>query len=399
MVGPERLWASDMTDKILNAPLEIVDSEAQSVDLSLIEPMTLSFGVFPTRPSGWLKLTCEANSQQVVGCGEGATLPKAVFTDDSGENIAQNMNELVQAAVDSSPHTLGGALEAVQTYGFADGKHYPTARLATEVALLDAGTKAYDISMKELIGIPPHITEVPYGKSIGGADREAILRQAEEALANNAQKIKIKISPDLFEDVMAAIDTLKLERPNVDLMVDANGGFDPNDSDHRMMLQRLDAQGLIMMEEPVSRVGDTRGLDAVRALRQALPNLVTPICLDDCLRTLEDCQVAIRENLADVINIKPGRIGSFIRSLQLADFALSHSAEVMVGGMLEGTPGRRVTTLLGAYCLHRGFTIPGDLSLAQERLKSDLVDPSEQLKLSENGNILLPVGNGWGSAS
>ncbi|HUC89281.1 MAG TPA: enolase C-terminal domain-like protein [Patescibacteria group bacterium] len=383
-------------NEILNAPLEVAAAYAQAVELSLTEPMTLSFGTFPSRPSGWLSLVCEVNGESAVGYGEGATLPQPVFTEDCGGNIAGNMSELVHAIVDSPETTVNGALQAIQEHRFADGKHYPTARLATEMAVLDAGTKAYQTSVKELIGVPDGIAEVPYGKSIGGASKSDILRQAEEALGNNARKIKIKVSPGLFGDVMCAIDTLKQEHPGIDIMVDANGGFDPANADHLVMLKGLDGQGLIMIEEPVSRVGSMRGLDAVRALRRSLPHLSTAICLDDCLQTQQDCQTALEEGLAEVINIKPGRIGSFMRSLDLADLAVAKGAEVMVGGMLEGTPGRCMTTLLGAYCLYRGFTVPGDLSLAQERLASDLVNTDKQLKLSPNGGIILPSGLGWG---
>ncbi len=382
--------------EILNAPLNVTAADAQAVELNLTEPMTLSFGTFPSRPSGWLALKCEVDGEPAIGYGEGATLPQPVFTDDCGSNIADNMSELVNAIAGLPEATVSGALQAVQTHRFADGGHYPTARLATEMAVLDASTKAYQTSVKELIGVPASITEVPYGKSIGGACTGDILRQAEAALENNARKIKIKVSPGLYGDVMGAIDALRQEHPGIDIMVDANGGFDPANAEHLAMLEGLDSQRLMMIEEPVSRVGNLRGLDAVRALRRALPNLSTAVCLDDCLRTQQDCQTALEEGLAEVINIKPGRIGSFMRSLGLARVAAERGAEVMVGGMLEGTPGRHMTTLLGAYCLHRGFTVPGDLSLAQERLSSDLVTPDKQLRLGPNGGIVLPDGLGWG---
>jgi hypothetical protein len=85
-----------------------------------------------------------------------------------------------------------------------------------------------------------------------------------------------------------------------------------------------------------------------------------------------------------------------MKSLDLVKFAASHNVQVMVGGMLEGTPGRCMTTLLGAFCLHNGFTVPGDLSLAQARLSDDLVSPDRQLQLNDTGEIVLPRSHGWG---
>jgi o-succinylbenzoate synthase len=396
MVTPNQFPASNIAGDILNTQLEVSSTSAQCVQLTLTEPMTLSFGTFSDRPSGWLALTGQANGHAVVGYGEGATLPQPVFTDDYGGNIAQNMSELARAATPNSEIAVGAALQIVQDYRFADSGHYPTARLATEMALLDAATKVHGTSVREFIGIPPKITDVPYGKSIGGATTETILRQAEDAIGQNAKKIKVKIAPHIFTEVIAAIDTLQQDHPGVELMVDANGGFDPHDQEHVAMLGQLDERQMLMIEEPVSRLGSTRGLDAVRALRRVMPSLSTSVCLDDCLRTFEDCQTVLNEGLADIINIKPGRVGSFLRSLKLVDFAARQGAEVMVGGMLEGTPGRCMTTLLGAYCLSQGFTVPGDLSLAQERLTSDLVPLANQLTMSQDGNIVLPRGNGWG---
>lgn len=396
MAVTERFTIPEATAHILESPFEVTSGSASCVELELVEPMAISFGTYASRPSGWLGIDCKVGDTAVTGYGEGATLPQAVFTDDSGRNIASNLEELSWVLMSPPEQTVNDALEHIQAHVFADGKQYPTARLAAEMAVLDAATRAHGISVKELISVSPEIVEVPYGKSIGGTDTASIVRQVEAALAQSAQKIKLKISPDSFYAVDSAIRTIYTNHLETDIMVDANGSFDPHDPIHLAMLSRLDEFGLLMLEEPVSRIGVSKGLDAVRYMRRVLPNLATPICLDDCLKTLGDCKIALGENLADVINIKPGRIGSFLLSLDLVQLATDNLAQVMVGGMLEGTPGRCMTTLLGAYCVDAGFVVPGDLSLAQDRLVADLVPPEKQLQLSERGAILLPTGPGWG---
>jgi O-succinylbenzoate synthase len=179
-------------------------------------------------------------------------------------------------------------------------------------------------------------------------------------------------------------------------MVDANGTFDPTNSDHLSIIEAIDSQELTMFEEPVSRVGQVRGLDAVRLLRKAIPNLKTPICLDDCLTNIDLSTLALDENLADIINIKPGRIGSIMRAIDLAYLCKKKGKQIMVGGMLEATPGRMMTTTLAAYFYTLGFHVPGDLSLAQERLSQDLVTDDQQLKIGPQGGIIIPRSKGWG---
>lgn len=381
---------------VLESPFEITNHYAQAIELDLHTPMALSFGTFGSRPSGWLELECLVDGVPEAGYGEGATLPEAVFTDDSGENIAENIFAIVEDLKGRPGLTVAGALEAVQTHEFSGGGRFPTARLAAEMAILDAATKAHEMPIARFLGLPEEVQSVPFGQSIGHHTFEGIMEQVDSAMEHNAQKIKLKISPELFDTVVAAIRATHQKYPHVGIMVDANGSFDPQKPLHRTRLHYLDLLNLIMIEEPVSRVGEVRGLDAVRELRRLLPELETPVCLDDCLATVEDCKAAIDEGLAQIINIKPGRIGSFIKSLDLVKYAAAHDTQVMVGGMLEGTPGRCMTTILGAFCLQQGFNVPGDLSLAQERLASDLVPPSRQLQLNDAGEILLPRSSGWG---
>ncbi|MBC7565038.1 hypothetical protein H7100_02285 [Candidatus Saccharibacteria bacterium] len=368
--------------------------DAQSVDLRMFEPMALSFGTFYTRPSGWLALNVVVDGTPVVGYGEGATLPAPVFTDDSGETIADAMKEIA-TVIGGSTRTVRESLGVVQSYTFADAS-YPTARFATEMAILDAATKANNMSVADFIGLPKDISSVPYGKSIGGDSEASIIRQVEQALELHAKKIKLKISPISFHYVIDALQRIKTQYPEVELMVDANGSFDPLSRVDTSMIEFLDELDLIMIEEPVSRVGGTRGIDAARVLREKIPRFKTLICLDDCLASRQDCVDVLEQNIADIINIKPGRIGSFLQSLELVDTAKSLDKQVMVGGMLEASPGRYATTLLGAYCLSRGFTIAGDISLAQERLSEDLVPAEKQLQLTEDGNINLSRQCGWG---
>jgi len=382
-------------DTVSGQELETTAFEVQMVNLALILPMKLPFGEIVSRPSGWIMFNGTINGTSFTGYGEGATLQEPLFTDDSGHNIAKNITEII-ANLAEHPVTFLNAINRISHYRFTDGGHYPTARLAVEMSLLDIFAKANDLSVKQLIGISQTVSDVPYGFSMGASTKEDLIAQAEKAIEEHATKIKLKISPETHKTVTEVLNELMKKHPNVGYMIDANGTYDPLEAAHIRSIQELDSLGLLMIEEPVSRIGKLRDIPAVRALRDTLPKLETDICLDDCLKTFGDCMLSIEDGLAQIINIKPGRIGSFVKSLLLIDWAKENGGQVMVGGMLEATPGRCMTTLLGAYCLEKGFTIPGDLSLAQERLSDDLVPKDKQMQMNENGNIALPTGKGWG---
>ena len=374
--------------------VEVREFRSSVVDIPLIEPMRLPFGIINSRPSGVLELNLVIGNEKVTGYGEGATLSQALFTDDSGETIGEAIKEVVNYLKLQGPQEFAEIIRKVQECSFTSARRYPTARMTVEMALLDAYSNHVKIPMRKLLGVQDGIEEVPFGKSVGGGTKEEVINSARESIATGAKKIKLKISPSTFTNIMSALHDLKREG-DCELMVDANGSFDPFQESHLQMLYSLDGLGLIMIEEPVSRVGQIKGLDAVHVLRGKL-NFSTPICLDDCLVDFEKTVAAIELGLADIVNIKPGRIGSIIKAVELADFCKNRNKQIMVGGMLEATPGRSMTTILAAFFETLGFTIPGDISLPQERLSTDMVSQSNLLKYGPNGGIVIPKSLGWG---
>lgn len=364
------------------------------VDLRLHDSMKLPFGTFSSRPSGVVEVEIKTPQGVFAGYGEGATLAKPLFTDDSAETIAEAGAFLLSNLRSMKLHSLDDTLSAIQKIEFPNGERFPTARMMIEMAMLDAYAKSQGKSVRDFLGVPEGVVSVPYGKSLGEGDVVGIVAQAREALNKGASKIKLKISPSSYDHVVGATQELHT-MGGFEVMVDANGSFDPENENHINMLRDIDGLGLLMIEEPVSRVGSLRGVRAVGKLREQI-DFKTPICLDDCLTDLETTQLSIDSCYADIVNIKPGRIGSIVKSIELNSYCREKGIQVMVGGMLEATPGRCMTVTLAALFHSMGSKIPGDLSLPQERLAQDLVDERHLLKYNSKGEVELPQGAGWG---
>jgi o-succinylbenzoate synthase len=391
----EILLNKSFLEIIKNEKFNSLEIRAGAVDIPLRDPMQLPFGIVTSRPSGIFEMTIACNGKTVNGFGEGATLPQPLFTDDSGQTITQALAELGDLIIQKDL-SLADAVRLIADHEFSDRKRFPTARMTVEMAIFDAVAKAYGLSVSEILGIPNSNLEVPFGKSIGGGNKEKTLFEAETAIQDGARKIKLKVTPQSVQTVIGVIQELQHHHDDLEIMVDANGTFDPTQDNDCEGIRKLDQLGLVVIEEPVSRVGKIRGIEAVSFLRRRMPNFKTKLCLDDCLVDLTTTERAISEGLADVINIKPGRIGSILTAIDLAKKCKALRKQIMVGGMLEATPGRCMTTTLAALFYSLGFTIPGDLSLAQERLSADLVPDSKQLQIGPKGGILLPRGLGWG---
>lgn len=377
------------------AEYQISDISSEVRELAFNAPVHLPFGEIVTRPSLIVSADiAEPNSLNTAkGMAEGASLPMPIpMYDDCSDNLLHNSLSLGEKLVGK---TL--SIDAIRDIiGRAElGGSYATARMTVEAALLDAIARANDDNVYGMLTSETLETPlaVPYGKSITEVDGIAVMQACELAVRAGAKRLKFKISPDSFGQVYDAISTLMRIYTDHDFMVDANGMFDPLRQEHLRMIGQLDELGLMTIEEPVSRVGDTRGLAAHHALRARI-DLQTPITMDDAIKSPKDAQLALTEGLAEIVNLKPGRMGSFLLCVDIAHLAKDLGGQVMVGGMFESTPGRYMTTTLAAYCTKLGFTIPGDLSLPSERLHDDLVQ--EKMQLDSDGSILFYPKKGWG---
>lgn len=381
-----------MIDTLLQKVISIKDYDITIVELPFRDTVHLPFGNIKTRPSAWLKIKAEIDGVVLYGAAEGTALPINIpMYDDRSVNLRQNIQQIMNN-LDNAPSRV---IDVIRAIGLIEmSGNFATARMTVETAILDAVARSESASIVSYLdgNSSSYERHIPYGKSIAESTTESILTAASRAFERGAKRLKFKISPNNYSELYPALCVIVDSYPGVNCMVDANGMFDPENEEHIMMLKSIDDLQLLTIEEPVSRAGKLRGLVAHRTLSSIL-RLKTPVTVDDSIKSIDDAKCALDEGLADIVNLKPGRMGSFIKCLEVADYAKSRGKEVMVGGMFEATPGRMMTLSLAAYCIKQGFKIPGDVSLPQERLGDDLV---EQTLYIDGGNIVFKPSSGWG---
>ena len=380
-------------NEILNRTVEIKNSSVTVFEIPFKEPVHLPFAELETRPSVWVEVDMDVEGVEARGAAEGASLPIQIPLYDDYSGNLQNNSQAILAEIAGKKIELFAMLRQIK--GMELGGNFATARMAVETALIDCVSRAEGRTVASYLDGKPSRARrlIPYGKSIGEKDRDKILSAAHQAVINGARRLKFKLSPDNYLQLYPALQEVMETYPGVECMVDANGMFDVENKDHLEMLRNVDNLHLLTIEEPVSRAGNVRGLMAHRVLSSTM-RLETPVTIDDAVKTAHDAEIALNENLAQIVNLKPGRVGSFIESVRIADYAKSRGSEIMVGGMFEATPGRMMTLTLASYCLSQGFKIPGDVSLPQERLADDIGE--SVLSLDEQNNVVFAPCNGWG---
>jgi O-succinylbenzoate synthase len=251
------------------------------------------------------------------------------------------------------------------------------AKATIENGLLNLIALQKGVPLHELMGRPAK--KIMSGISIGLKGSQAeLLAAVEHAVAKKYGRVKMKVKKGQdVEWVRAVRDRF----PDLPLMVDANGDYTLADA---ALLRKLDAFGLMMIEQPLSH-SDIYEHSILQK------DLKTAICLDESIHGFGDAATAIALNACRVINIKQGRVGGLMESMRIAAYCASHGIDAWSGGMDETGIGRAVNIHLQTAA---GFTLPGDTSETSNYFDKDIADPP--VVLGPGGFIDIPGGPGLG---
>jgi O-succinylbenzoate synthase len=207
---------------------------------------------------------------------------------------------------------------------------------------------------------------------------EQLIEKIERELAAGYQRIKMKIKPGWDIDVIRRI---REHFPSIRLMADANSAYTLNDAGR---LKQLDEFYLMMIEQPLAH-------DDIIDHAALQPQLETPICLDECIRSAHHAHQAIAMKACRIINIKLGRVGGFAEAKRVHDTCEAAGIPVWCGGMLEAGIGRAHNIALSTL---PNFTLPGDVSASNRYWKRDVI--SLAVEITPKGTIAVRDEPGFG---
>src|SRR5712664_2692376 len=315
----------------------------------------------------------EANVDGVTGWGEcvaGETPGYSRETTETAWHILRDhLWALVRGKEFSDAAKIWEMLEPVRGHNMAKG--------GLEAAVWDAEAKQKGVPLAKLLGGVRE--EIGSGVSIGIKDSlDELAAAVKKEIAAGYQRVKIKIKPgkDLEQ-----VKRVRQDFPRVKLMVDANSAYRESDW---ALLKQLDAYHLMMIEQPL-------GWEDLYGHVELQKKLETPICLDECIHTLEHARAAITLGACKIMNIKLGRVGGYTVAKQIHDVCRANGIPVWCGGMLESGIGRAHNIALSTL---PNFILPGDVTASKRYWKRDIVSPA--VEVSASGTITVPTGVGFG---
>ena len=339
----------------------------REIRLALKEPFRISSGLTTERRICLLELTDASGATAWSECVAGE-LPN--YSAETIDTAWLAIREWV------APRVLGRRLdgpEAVAPALAEDFRGHLMAKAAVEMGCWDLAARLAGQPLARLLGGTQE--RIPAGISIGIQNEPAALvRRAKAALAEGYRKIKMKIRPGADVAYLRAVrDALG---PAAPLMADANSAYTLADAPH---LAELDAFGLVMLEQPL-------GQDDLVQHAELQRRLETPICLDECITSVDRAADVIALGSGRIVNIKPGRVGGFAASKAIHDLCLRNDIPVWCGGMLESGVGRAHNVALASL---PGFTLPGDLSPSARYWAQDVVEP--EWTMDAGGMVRVPL--------
>ena len=341
------------------------------VNMPLVRPFRTSFGTDTVREV----LVVEAvSSAGISGWAECASLAWPGYSSEYTSAAITVMTEhlipaLGETRMAGDPAEVRAALDVM--------RGHPMAKAAISTSMLDVWLRERGQSLANYLGATR--TEVDCGVSVGIPTTETLRELMEEVgvyVAAGYRRVKLKIEPGWDLEPVAAV---RKEWPDLPLQVDANQAYARSDAAH---LAALDQYELLLIEQPLPEE-DWLGH---RMLADAC---TTPICMDESILSVASAESALEFGSATIINIKPGRVGSYLTARDIHDMCMVRGSPVWCGGMLETGIGRAANLALAAL---PNFKLPGDTSASNRYYEVDLTEPF----VLRDGRLPVPQGPGIG---
>jgi O-succinylbenzoate synthase len=338
----------------------------REIRLPLREPFQISSGTTTVRRILLLELEAADGISTWSECVAGE-LPN--YSPDTVDTSWLALREWVAPRVLGKRFATGAEVASALDAGIR-GHKMPKAAVEMGWWALDALRRG--VSLAESLGGSRR--QIATGISLGiQPDPQTLVDKVRDAVAAGYRKVKIKIKPGADVEYLAAVrDALG---PGPELMADANSAYTLADVEH---LRRLDAFGLLMIEQPLA-------WDDLVRHAELQKHLETPICLDESITGLAQAQDMLSLKSGRIVNVKPGRVGGFAASRAIHDLCHGNGIPVWCGGMLESGVGRAYNVALASL---PGFTLPGDVSPSARYWERDVVVP--EWTMDENGRVDVP---------
>ncbi|MEM7187443.1 MAG: o-succinylbenzoate synthase [Bacteroidota bacterium] len=343
--------------EFLTQPLSFQGLRLIRLDLPQKEQFVSGIGVRNSREA---LLVVWEDADGVSGYGECSCRPDPYYSDEFIDGAIMMVQQFIVPHL-SEIGTLGDLMTLL---GRIRGWNFTKA--AIEMAALDAIQKKTKKTPLELLDITP-LTEVPVGISLGlYHDLEQMKMAVSNAISTGYRRLKFKIAPSVRTEFFDAINPILVDS-KVAVGFDANGSLT---QDHFHVLDYFVNTYGSMIEQPFA----PGRFDLLLKAKKQFPEIF--VCYDEEIKSLGDVMKLHHLEVLDEVNLKPGRVGGLLKSMEIVSYCRDHRIPCWIGGMFETGIGRIHNLKMASYLPN---TSAHDLSPSDRYFLEDVVQPGIQM--------------------
>lgn len=298
--------------------MKIARIETAEVNIPLVTPFKTSLRTVESVNDIVVRVVTEDGRE-----GFGEAPPTAVITGDTRGSIRCAIEEFI------APSLMGMEIENLD--GIMRKLHgcilkNTSAKAAVDMAVYDLFAKSCNKPLYQVLG--GSRTQIETDLTISVNEIDEMISDSLKAVEQGFRILKIKVGKEGTKDIERIRAIRQAVGGDIKLRIDANQGWTPKDA--VKIIQALEDLGIEMdlVEQPVD-AHDLAGMKFVTG------RVHTPILADESVFSVKDAICLIREQAADLINIKLMKTGGIYGALKICAVAEEYGVECMIGCMLE----------------------------------------------------------------
>lgn len=258
-----------------------------------------------------------------IGYGSAPSTP--LITGDTHNSIIAAVTQLI------APKLIGRDIENL-TENLAAIEHSivgnVNAKAAVEIALYDLWGQYFKSPLYKLLGGGRSQLKTDVTISVNQIDK--MVSDSLKAIDQGFDVLKIKIGKNINHDIERVKEIYSAVDNKAILRLDVNQGWTAKQT--VFAVQQFEKQGIALelIEQPV-KANDIAGLKFISE------RVNTPIMADESAFNCKQVLEIIKQNAADIINIKLMKTGGLSQALQICEIAKVFQVDCMIGCMLEGS--------------------------------------------------------------
>jgi O-succinylbenzoate synthase len=355
--------------------MKIEAIELYRLRLPLAEPFIISGGTMHERESLVVRL---AGSGGAEGWGECPPFALPFYSEETLASARDLLERVLMPRLQGFEFETPEAVDAELSRGVRGN---PFARAGLETAAWDLLASAQQSSLVALLGqalgVVPNGT-IPCGVALGippDHSIETLRLQVLDALDAGYRRVKLKIMPGWDAAPVRAVAPL-LEGTGIPLTVDANGAYPWPEALEQ--LRAIDDVGLLYIEQPLA---PDELLGHVTLCRE----LVTPVCVDETLKSAAIARQLVELDGPPIWNIKVHRVGGLTEACRIWRLAREAGISLWAGTMPESGIGSQAPLAMAAL---PGFDLPSDVEPSSRWYgrNQDVI----KLAMNREGRMMVP---------